>query len=162
MRAAAGRVYLRVLAWDARCGALLTERLARNSGRRHRRLSSKHRWWYPYFATPGAYRSTVAARSRARRLGCWASWLSWGRATGHSARTPSSWPIGTPASWRRQSGRSSSAIETPQLADLADADPEHVWRWGFVERVTTGLYLRWFGHASESATFLDTAAQLAG
>lgn len=48
-----------------------------------------------------------------------------------------------------------------QLADLADADPERVWRWGFVERVTTGLYLRWFGYAGGSATFLDTAAKLA-
>ncbi len=48
-----------------------------------------------------------------------------------------------------------------QLADLADVDPERVWRWGYVERVTTGLYLRWFGHASESATFLETASKLA-
>jgi streptomycin 6-kinase len=44
---------------------------------------------------------------------------------------------------------------------LADVDPERVWRWGLVERVTSGLYLRWFGHAAESATFLDTAETLA-
>jgi streptomycin 6-kinase len=51
--------------------------------------------------------------------------------------------------------------ECGRLADLANVDPERVWRWGFVERVTTGLYLRWFGHAGESASFLDTAALLA-
>jgi len=39
--------------------------------------------------------------------------------------------------------------------------PERVWRWGFVERVTTGRYLRWYGHARESATYLDTATLLA-
>jgi streptomycin 6-kinase len=48
-----------------------------------------------------------------------------------------------------------------QVAGLADVDPDRVWRWGLVERVTTGLYLRWFGHTAESATFLDTAAILA-
>ena len=51
--------------------------------------------------------------------------------------------------------------ECRRLAGMANVDPERVWRWGFVERVTTGLYLRWFGHARESATFLDTAALLA-
>ena len=51
--------------------------------------------------------------------------------------------------------------ECGRLAGMANADPERVWRWAFVERVTTGLYLRWFGHARESATFLDTAALLA-
>jgi streptomycin 6-kinase len=48
-----------------------------------------------------------------------------------------------------------------QLATLADVDPDRVWRWGFVERVTTGLYLRWFGHTAESGSFLDSAARLA-
>jgi hypothetical protein len=51
--------------------------------------------------------------------------------------------------------------ECRRLAELASADPERVWRWGFVERVTTGLYLRWHGRARESATFLDTATLLA-
>ena len=32
---------------------------------------------------------------------------------------------------------------------------------GFVERVTTGLYLAWFGYAEESGRFLDSAALLA-
>ncbi len=59
------------------------------------------------------------------------------------------------------SARSLLREQCGRLADLADVDPERVWRWGFVERVTTGLYLRWFGHAGESATFLDTAALIA-
>ena len=59
------------------------------------------------------------------------------------------------------SGTHVSAWACRQLADLANADPDRVWRWGFVERVTTGLYLRWFGYAGGSATFLDTAAKLA-
>jgi streptomycin 6-kinase len=44
--------------------------------------------------------------------------------------------------------------------ELAGVDPGRVWRWAFVERVTTGLYLRWFGHPEESATFLGTATSL--
>ena len=51
--------------------------------------------------------------------------------------------------------------ECRRLAVAADVDPERVWRWGFVERVTTGLYLRWYGHTRESAAFLDAAALIA-
>ena len=47
------------------------------------------------------------------------------------------------------------------LAELAGDDEDRVWRWGFVERVTTGLYLAWFGYAEESGRFLDSAALLA-
>ena len=47
--------------------------------------------------------------------------------------------------------------ECLRLAALAEVDPERVWRWAFVERVTTGLYLRWHGYPDEAATFLDTA-----
>jgi streptomycin 6-kinase len=47
-----------------------------------------------------------------------------------------------------------------RVAVAANLDPGRVWRWGFVERVTSGLYLRWYGHAAESARFLDTAALL--
>jgi streptomycin 6-kinase len=50
--------------------------------------------------------------------------------------------------------------ESVRISASAGVDPERVWRWGFVERVTTGLYLRWFGHVDESATFLDTATLL--
>lgn len=48
-----------------------------------------------------------------------------------------------------------------RVAEAAEVDAERVWRWAFVERVTTGLYLRWHGHAEESASFLDTADLLA-
>lgn len=51
--------------------------------------------------------------------------------------------------------------ECSRLAEPLNVDPERVWRWGFVERVTTGLYLRWYGHARESATYMDTATLLA-
>ena len=51
--------------------------------------------------------------------------------------------------------------ECRRLAVAADVDPERVWRWGFVERVTTGLYLRWHGHAREAGAFLQAAALIA-
>ena len=51
--------------------------------------------------------------------------------------------------------------ECRRMAESANVDPERLWRWGFVERVTTGLYLGWYGHARESATFLETATLLA-
>jgi streptomycin 6-kinase len=47
-----------------------------------------------------------------------------------------------------------------RMAEAANVDPDRVWRWSFVERVTTGLYLGWHGHARESATFLETATLL--
>ncbi len=53
------------------------------------------------------------------------------------------------------------AEQCRRLAGSAGADPERVWRWAFVERVTTGLYLGWFGHPQESESFLDTAELLA-
>lgn len=47
-----------------------------------------------------------------------------------------------------------------QLAALASVDPERVWRWAYVERVTTGLYLRWHGYPDKAASFLETATLL--
>ncbi len=47
------------------------------------------------------------------------------------------------------------------LAEWGEAAPERVWRWGFVERVTTGLYLHWFGYPDEGARFLTTAETIA-
>lgn len=47
------------------------------------------------------------------------------------------------------------------LADLGEVPAERIWRWGFVERVTTGLYLHWFGYPEEGARFLATAELLA-
>lgn len=44
-----------------------------------------------------------------------------------------------------------------RVAALASVDPERVWRWAYVERVTTGLSLRWHGYPDEAARFLSTA-----
>jgi streptomycin 6-kinase len=45
-------------------------------------------------------------------------------------------------------------------ADLTDTDPERVRQWAFVERVTTGLYLRWFRDDEVAESFLDAATVL--
>ena len=45
-------------------------------------------------------------------------------------------------------------------ADLTDTDPERVRQWAFVERVTTGLYLRWFNDHETAESFLDAATVL--
>lgn len=47
------------------------------------------------------------------------------------------------------------------LSASVGADADRVWRWGFVERVTTGLYLAWHGYGDEAATFLGTATTVA-
>jgi streptomycin 6-kinase len=47
------------------------------------------------------------------------------------------------------------------VAEATGVNPERVWRWAFVERVTTGLYLRWFGRMEESVGFLETATLVA-
>lgn len=51
--------------------------------------------------------------------------------------------------------------ECDRLSELAGVLPERAWQWAFVERVTTGLYLRWHGYADQSASFLDSARLLA-
>lgn len=60
------------------------------------------------------------------------------------------------------SGAAMLRHECQRLAGMADVDAERVWRWAFVERVTTGLYLRWHGYPEAAATFLDTAELLGG
>ncbi|KRF28766.1 aminoglycoside phosphotransferase family protein [Phycicoccus sp. Soil802] len=45
-------------------------------------------------------------------------------------------------------------------ADLTDTDAERVRQWAFVERVTTGLYLRWFHDEETAESFLDAATVL--
>ena len=45
-------------------------------------------------------------------------------------------------------------------AELTGTDPERVGQWAFVERVTTGLYLRWFDDDEAAETFLDAATVL--
>ncbi|MFC8501679.1 phosphotransferase [Pedococcus sp. NPDC057267] len=47
-----------------------------------------------------------------------------------------------------------------QAAAATGTDPERVGQWSLVERVTTGLYLRWFHDDETAATFLDSALLL--
>lgn len=48
-----------------------------------------------------------------------------------------------------------------RLAELGGVKADRVWQWGFVERVTTGLYLHWFGYADQGDSFLSTAETIA-
>ena len=45
-------------------------------------------------------------------------------------------------------------------AQLTDTDADSVTQWAFVERVTTGLYLRWFNDDEAAESFLDAARVL--
>lgn len=56
---------------------------------------------------------------------------------------------GSASSWLRR--------ECRRVAGLVDANPERVWAWAFVERVTTGLFLRWHGYDEKAEAFLSTA-----
>lgn len=47
-----------------------------------------------------------------------------------------------------------------QAATATSTDALRVAQWAFVERVTTGLYLRWFDDQPASRSFLDSAALL--
>ena len=47
-----------------------------------------------------------------------------------------------------------------QAAEATGTDVERVAQWAFVERVTTGLYLRWFDDPDTAQSFLDTAELL--
>lgn len=47
------------------------------------------------------------------------------------------------------------------MAEQTGVDAERIWRWGFIERVTTGLYLAWLGFADEAARMLSSAEVLA-
>ena len=47
-----------------------------------------------------------------------------------------------------------------RAADLTGTDVERVRQWAFVERVTTGLYLRWFHDDETAESFLDAATVL--
>ncbi len=67
---------------------------------------------------------------------------------------------------RAESARPGTGVELlgdgcRRLAGLSGVDANRVWRWGFTERVTTGLYLYWLGHPDEGARFLRTAETIA-
>lgn len=46
------------------------------------------------------------------------------------------------------------------VCEITGADVERAWKWGFVERVTTGLVVRHLGEVSEAEEYLDSAMKL--
>ena len=46
------------------------------------------------------------------------------------------------------------------LAEQTGVSADRIWRWGFVERVSTGLYVMSFGAHAVGRPFLETAARL--
>ena len=46
-------------------------------------------------------------------------------------------------------------MPSDRAADVTGTDPERVRQWAFVERVATGLYLRWFHDDETAESFLD-------
>jgi len=66
--------------------------------------------------------------------------------------------------WTRQL-RGSDAKPTlraycSRVAERSGVDPERIWEWGFVERVSTGLYLKSFGAHGLAERFLLSAEAL--
>ena len=47
-----------------------------------------------------------------------------------------------------------------RLEASTGVDAETIWQWGFVERVSTGLFLIKHGHPVEGRTYLDSAERL--
>lgn len=48
------------------------------------------------------------------------------------------------------------------VGNNAGIDPQRIWEWAFLERVSTGLYVLGFGAERVAAPYLTTAAHLAG
>lgn len=48
------------------------------------------------------------------------------------------------------------------LATRTGIDEQRIWEWGFLERVTTGLFVTGFGGVTLGRRFLDSAERLAG
>lgn len=46
------------------------------------------------------------------------------------------------------------------VCEITGADAERAWKWGFVERVTTGLVIRQMGQVPEAEGYLDSAMKL--
>ena len=57
----------------------------------------------------------------------------------------------------RSRARDLHARLSRQAAEASGTDLERVQQWAFVERVTTGLYLRWFDDLDTAQSFLDAA-----
>ncbi|MCW2803617.1 MAG: hypothetical protein JWN06_1834, partial [Propionibacteriaceae bacterium] len=47
------------------------------------------------------------------------------------------------------------------LAERSGVDLTRIWQWGYLERVSTGLYLMSFGGTELGMRFLDAAERLA-
>ena len=61
----------------------------------------------------------------------------------------------------RQDARALARTYCTQLATHAGVDEEVVWQWGFIERVSTGIYATALGSPEVGGPFLETAALLA-
>jgi streptomycin 6-kinase len=49
-----------------------------------------------------------------------------------------------------------------RLATATGVDAQAIWEWGFLERVSSGLYLIRSGHGAEGRQFLESAERLVG
>ena len=154
MQASGGHGYARVLAWDPAAGALLTERLGADLWSVHTGLVAQASVVRPGggnvlqrgsgwamvdpdgFVGERAYDLGVVLRDACREF----------RAAEDAA-------VGAGPMMLRDG--------CAHLSAAAGVEQERVWRWGFVERVTTGLYLGWHGYAAEAETFLRTADEVA-
>ncbi len=220
LRAADGDGYVRVLAWDAARGALLTERLGKDLWSAQSGLAGQidvlapllRRAWVVPLSAGRRYESKAAglagildrlgprygaAAPTALRLA--AEHAAGLAATerpevvchgdphaGNVLRRGAGWALIDPDGFvgersydlgvvlrdaclefaeaeRRRPGGGLAllAMGAQRLAAASGTDPDRVWRWGFVERVTTGLYLYWFGHPEQGGRFLDSAETIA-
>jgi streptomycin 6-kinase len=219
MAAADGRGYVRVLAWDAGRGALLTERLGHSLWVEAPALTQQSQviaalladaWGVPLstgspfqgkasrlleiLADLGPRYGTAHPHALAEATRC-ATELAAGELPevvchgdphpGNVLRRDGAWALIDPDGFvgeraydlgvvlrdgcgeiaaaeasRPGAGRTLLRHRCRHLAELADADPERVWRWALVERVTSGLYLRWHGYAEQSDSFLGTASMV--
>lgn len=60
----------------------------------------------------------------------------------------------------RRDARVLARTYSSQLASHAEVDPDVVWQWGYIERVSTGLYATALGSPEVGHPFLETAALL--
>jgi len=61
----------------------------------------------------------------------------------------------------RHDARALARTYCAQLATHADVDEDVVWQWGYIERVSTGIYATALGSPDVGKPFLETAALLA-
>lgn len=61
---------------------------------------------------------------------------------------------------RRHGGRATLERYCDLVSDRSGVDRDRIWRWAYLERVTTGLYVLDFGADRVGRPFLDTAALL--